>query len=329
MTLPTRSTRHRTINAHLRRGSKAERKYRIRAGARAVRPEEIVPGIQPSPDHDLVYHGGLTIATLVYKSFYVGGRDAWPRTDLENIDNALAAAMSDVGLSNVMCQYFTRMPTCEPAPSEILPGPPPSLVNKPDVESLVASLKAQGKLDGFDLSSTVFNLLLPSGTVLTDDSAGKSEHHPPPSSKQEEAARSPEGLGGYHGSTHTGGITAYYAVGVYSETRNGQTNGIDAFRTPWKNVVATFYHELNEARTDADVEEANNQGKDSLLGWVSSEGEECGDYPIFEAANLALVFQDVPLANGAGTVPIQFQYSNQVHGPEGPVAAPYPFFRGQ
>ncbi len=118
-------------------------------------------------------------------------------------------------------------------------------------------------------------------------------------------------------------------MGVYSETRNGQTNGIDAFDTPWKNVVATFYHELNEARTDADVEEANNQEKDSLLGWVSREGEECGDYPIFEAADLSLVFKEVPLANGAGTIPIQFQYSNQVHGPEGPIATPNPFFKGQ
>jgi hypothetical protein len=329
MTLSARNTGRRTINAQLRRGSKAESAYRIRAGARALRPEEIARDIGPSPDHDLIYHGGLTLAALAYKNFYVGGRDAWAVSDLENIDRALAAAMSDVGLNNVMCQYFTRMPTCVAAPSEILAGPPPVLVNKADVEALVASLKTQGRLDGFDLGSTVFNLLLPSGTVLTDDAMGNSEHHVPPSSAREEAARSPEGLGGYHGSTHTGGVTAYYAVGVYAETRNGQTNGIDAFGTPWKNVVATFYHELNEARTDADVEEANNQGKDNLLGWVSSEGEECGDYPIFEAADLALVFKEVPLANGTGTVPIQFQYSNQVHGPEGPVSTPYPFFHGQ
>jgi hypothetical protein len=329
MTLPARKAKRRTINAHLRQGSTAERRYRSRACATAVRPEEIAPGVGPSPDHDLLFHGGWTIPALVYKSFYLGGRDAWPATDQQNIDQALAAAMSHAGLNNVMCQYFTRMPTCQSAPSEILPGPPPALVNKTDVEALVASLQAQGRLDGFDLSSTVFNFLLPSGTVLTDDSAGKSEHQRAASSQSEEAARSPEGLGGYHGSTKTGGVVPYYAVGVYSETRNGQTNGIDAFGSPWKNVVATFYHELSEARTDADVEEANNQGKDSLLGWVSSEGEECGDYPIFEAADLALVFKEVPLVNGAGTVPVQFQYSNQVHGPEGPIASPYPFFQGQ
>jgi hypothetical protein len=29
------------------------------------------------------------------------------------------------------------------------------------------------------------------------------------------------------------------------------------------------------------------------------------------------------LGDGSGTVPIQFQYSNAVHGPEGPIAAPH------
>jgi hypothetical protein len=49
----------------------------------------------------------------------------------------------------------------------------------------------------------------------------------------------------------------YYAVGVYSQTEaDGTVNGIPVFDQPWKNVVATFYHELNEARTDADVEDA-------------------------------------------------------------------------
>jgi hypothetical protein len=27
---------------------------------------------------------------------------------------------------------------------------------------------------------------------------------------------------------------------------NGRDNGIVAFCQPWKNIVATFYHELNE-----------------------------------------------------------------------------------
>jgi hypothetical protein len=139
----------------------------------------------------------------------------------------------------------------------------------------------------------------------------------------EDEADSLHGLGGYHGSLQIGGKTVYYAVGVYSETSGGQTNGISVFDAPWKNVVATFYHELNEARTDPDVEQVIQGGSPSLLGWTSRQGEECGDFPVFEANPLTLVFQEVPVAGG-GTAPVQFQYSNYVHGPEGPVATPDP-----
>ena len=94
-------------------------------------------------------------------------------------------------------------------------------------------------------------------------------------------------------------------------------------------MVATFYHELNEARTDADVEDAIRAGNDpsatKFLGWTSKQGEECGDFPVFEANPLTQVFQEVNLTNGNGTVPVQFQYSDAVHGPEGPrsTAPPY------
>jgi hypothetical protein len=121
-----------------------------------------------------------------------------------------------------------------------------------------------------------------------------------------------------------GANTLYYAVGVYSEQRaDGTANGIPVFDLPWKNVVATFYHELNEARTDPDVQQVIAGGRSSLLGWTSRRGEECGDFPVFEANPLSLVFQEVPLTKG-GTAPVQFQYSNYVHGPEGPVATPRP-----
>ena len=46
-------------------------------------------------------------------------------------------------------------------------------------------------------------------------------------------------------------------------------------------------------------------------------------FPVFEANPLTEVFQEVPVAGG-GTAPVQFQYSNYVHGPEGPVVTPRP-----
>ncbi len=112
-------------------------------------------------------------------------------------------------------------------------------------------------------------------------------------------------------------------------------NGIVAFDKPWKNVVATYYHELNEVRTDPDVEDATNVDE-SRLGWYSDGPDilgnhasgEIGDFPIdeaniFAARDLSTVFKEVSLTNGTGTVPIQLQYSNAVHGPEGPIAKPH------
>ena len=80
------------------------------------------------------------------------------------------------------------------------------------------------------------------------------------------------------------GTTVYYAVGVYPETRGGATKGIPVFEAPRKNVVAIFYHELNEARTDPDVEQVIGGGSTSLLGWTSRQGEEYGDFPVFQAS---------------------------------------------
>jgi hypothetical protein len=127
---------------------------------------------------------------------------------------------------------------------------------------------------------------------------------------------------------HPGGgkEVVYYAVGVFSDRDAHGNNGIVAFRQPWKNVVATFYHELVEARTDADVEDANRTGRFDVLGWYSfARGAgEIGDTPINEAeaaGGLSTVFVEIE-ANGQGKFPIQLMYSNAVHGPEGPVDQP-------
>jgi hypothetical protein len=61
------------------------------------------------------------------------------------------------------------------------------------------------------------------------------------------------------------------------------------------------------------------------LGWTSAQGEECGDFPVFEANPLTQVFQEVELTDGSGTVPVQFQYSDADHGPGEPRDTPAPF----
>lgn len=321
----------RPLNVSFRHGSPSERIFRQRMGLPGV--EAIAPGLKTTPAHDLHFHGGKTIANLHFMNFYVGA-DVWPPSDVTNIDKSLAAAMADTHLNNVMEQYFPGQITTTFDGSEKLAGPAPGTVSQGDIEALVASLATQGKFAGRDLTSTVFNFMLPPGTILNADAkptasishaADTAKKNPIP---DDDDGDSLQGLGGYHGSVHVNKNTIYYAVGVYSETRaDGTQNGIPAFDKPWKSVVATFYHELNEARTDADVEDAIRAGNDpngtKFLGWTSNQGEECGDFPIFESGNdLSKVFQEVPLTAGGGTVPVQFQYSDNAHGPEGPRATP-------
>jgi hypothetical protein len=310
------------MNVHVRPRSRAAEKYR--AFARIPVDEDIAGGLAPTRSHDLHFHGGRTIPALNFSNFYVGA-DAWQQADMDAIDAALQAAMSEPTLNNVMAQYFATMPTSAFGGSQKLPGAAPALMSQGDVENLVTSLHAQGTLDGADFTSTVFNFMLPPGTVLTDSPTPGGQDAPDTHAEhrrgvpEEEEVDSLHGLGGYHGSVVIGADTVYYAVGVYSETANGQTNGIPVFDAAWKNVVATFYHELNEARTDPDVQLVINGGASSLLGWTSRQGEECGDFPVSESdPNLDLVFQEVPLTGG-GTAPVQFQYSDAVHGPEGPI----------
>ncbi len=337
----------RPMKVFVRPNSAAERGFYSRAVM--PKPEALAPGLPPTPEHNLIFHGGKTIANLSYANFYVGGAGAWDPNDIQSVDTSLAAAMSDQNLNNVMVQYYPdgKISTAFQG-SQILAGPPPAVVSQGDVEGLVRTMCNAGQYDNFDLSTTVMNFLLPSGTILNTNpdpttpainARTETPRAQAPAVKktlrpavvpQEDEEDSTQGLGGYHGSIRVGVAPekiVYYSVGVFSEQlADGRTNGIVVFAKPWKNVVATFYHELNEARTDPDVEDAIRAGNDpsavNFLGWTSQQGEECGDFPVFEANPLSQVFQEVPLTSGNGTVPVQFQYSNAVEGPEGPTPNP-------
>ena len=298
------------MNVYVAHGSPAEKACRAAAGIEPlfIKPEVIARGIKPTPKHDLVFRGGKTIANLKYVNYYLGGAASWQTNDIQMIDKSLKNAMSDVDLNNVIAQYFVNaIISTNFLTSRILPGGLPARVNQAYLEQTIRDLFSAKTLDGFDLESTAINFILPRNIIL--ESGGSD---------------SLNGLGGFHSSLHLanagGGMeTIYWAVGVYSETRaDGTTNGIPVFDAPWKNIVATFYHELNELRTDADVADGKTI-TDPVLGWVSNQGEECGDFPVFEANPLTLVFKEVKLTNSTETVPVQFQYSNEVHGPEGPI----------
>jgi hypothetical protein len=299
-------------------------------------------GFVARPGLNLEFFGGKTIQNLTFTNVYLGEQGAWSPDDTSRVDHALAASMTDAHLNNVLGQYFPSACTSTFKPSRTLTGPLPDRVFRDTVEQFAANLDRQNGLAGFDLSSTVFCFLLPKGTVLVDgDSSGNLRHHQDSADddpdgdaggnlaarEKDEADDSLNGLGGYHGSIHakhgSKSDTVYYAVGVYSEG----DNGIVAFDQPWKSICATFYHELSEARTDPDVEDAiragDNADANSFLGWYSPKGGEIGDIPMEEAgAHLNSVMKEVPLTNG-GTAPIQLMWSNAVSGPEGPIAKPH------
>jgi hypothetical protein len=163
-------------------------------------------------------------------------------------------------------------------PSVVLPGSAPATIHKDQVEALVARICRHGALDGADTDSTVINILLPRGAVLVDGfSPG---FRPPPGQEAEHervstpsswsAARTPAPATAWaatHGSARVPPCgTAYYAVAVYSEAGNGGP----AFGQPWKNIAATSYHQLNEARTDPDVDDAIRTGDSATSNWTQA-----------------------------------------------------------
>jgi len=264
--------------------------------AAAFESAALLPGFVPEPRLDLQYLGGRTLPSLAFRLVYLG---RWQAAERRALDHAVAAAMADSGLNEILAQYFPgRSVASTFGGSSVHRGQLAAQVDKPAIEALVAILAAK--------ANEVICLLLPRGAILADGDV-TSEH----------------GLAGYHGSVHPSARkTVYYAVAVYSE----DGNGIVAFDEPWKNVCATLYHELQEVRTDPDVEDAIRAGNTPsavrLLGWYSPKGGEIGDIPISEShGDLGSVMQEVRLADGTGTVPVQLMWSNRVDGPEGPAAS--------
>ena len=262
----------------------------------AYRDTTLAPGFHADPSLDLHFMGGRTLAQLRWANVYLGG---WQAVEKERLDHALAAAMTDPHLNNVLAQYFPGQQVTAAFAGSRAEGAVRGTVTKDEVEQLAAKLG-----DAADVTC----LLLPPGAVL-----------------EEGGHSSKQGLGGYHGSVHTGSATVYYAVAVYSE----DGNGIVGFPEPWQNVCATLYHELQETRTDPDVEDAIRAGgspdAQKLLGWYSPRGGEIGDIPIAESGGaIGEVMVEVPLADGSGRVPVQLMWSNAVDGPEGPISRPQP-----
>ena len=135
----------------------------------------------------------------------------------------------------------------------------PAMLDEPTVQALVATLYDDSLVIKSDLTTTLFNLTLPSGTVLKLDDSSSSN-----------------GLDGYHGSFHMTRngkrVKLYYSANICSEIlATGRQNGITVFNSPWKNVVGTLYYEFC---TDADVKDAIQNRNNDFLVWTSRRGHE-------------------------------------------------------
>jgi hypothetical protein len=314
----------RPLNVVLRHGSPAHEAYVARAGGTAHGRR--APGFPSDRKDNLKYFGGRTITDLVFTSRYLGGKAAWHASDIKSIDHALKLAMSDANLEAIIQQYYKTPISSRMLPSAVVSHAVGAKFYKDDVESTAEKLVTGGALGNANPDDSILLLMLPPGVVLVDDfSPGSTPSGSEAEQEQaagnlvridDEAADSKHGLGGFHGSIHpkNGPATVYYAVAVFSEG----DNGIPFFAAPWKNVVATQYHELIEMRTDPDVEDIIRGGPDSLAGWYSPKQGEIGDIPINVAASLDMVMQEVKLADGSETVPIQLMWSNKVGGPAEP-----------
>jgi hypothetical protein len=305
----------RPMRIQARPGSQAERLYYEHSalpGGAWPMPKAIAPGILPSVMDDLMFHGGKVVPQMEYQNIFLGSNADWLASDIASIDISIRRAMQDRRLNNVMVQYFPGAKlSCDPRTSFVTGGPKPATLDQTALKNLVIGFFDGNRIAKRDLATTIFNLILPPGTVLKLDGSS-----------------SLNGLGGFHDSVHftrSGRkFTLYYSANVFSQVLpNNRENGIAVFDRPWKNVVGTLYHEINEFRTDPDVGDAILHNDNDFLGWTSRRGHEVGDQPIFVAQSLEQVFKQVTVAGTSKRVPVQFLFSNAVHGAEGPINAPH------
>ena len=292
-------------------GSEAEYRHYRTAARRSgdIIREALAPGVSASPQDDLIFRGGKTLPRMGFQNIYLGHPSDFAPGDVESIDDAITRIMRDEKLQGIIQQYFPgKKLEYDIARSVILDENRRNEMDEPDVQNKVIDLFDSNLLVTTDLDRTVFNLILAPDTVL-----------------KLSGSSSRAGLGGYHGSVHftrDGQTrTLYYSANVYSAVRSGRRNGIPFFSTPWKNVVCTLYHELIESQTDPDVNDAIRTNDLRFIGFNSQFGQEIGDQPI-SANTLDKVFKEVLTLPGPKPTPVQFIYSNSVHGAEGPDEKP-------
>jgi hypothetical protein len=81
----TKLKKGRPMNVFVAKNSRAETRYRNNAGL-PIDPQALAPGLQATPEHDLIYHGGKTIHDLNFANFFFGGANSWDQGEMKSID---------------------------------------------------------------------------------------------------------------------------------------------------------------------------------------------------------------------------------------------------
>ena len=152
---------------------------------------------------------------------------------------------------------------------------------------LIRELFDKGALDGFDLPTTICNFLLPASVILKLGGAADEVVIPRHRRRGEAGQGEPSRK---DDSLH--GLGGFHGS-VHIPTGHGGS--------------ATLYFAVG------------------AYSAPRADGRDNGIVSFPEPWKNIACMQDVPLTRGSGRVPVQFQYSNFVHGPEGPTPKPRPF----
>ena len=288
----------------------------------------------------LKHRSGRTLPDLKYKVFYYGR--AWEKQEgsplnnphaeaRENIDRFVALAMNDCELNKVLAQYFDGQKiTGEALTSEIIyddeRGLPPNVpFNENDIRRIIRKIAGSNKVP--ELATTAINIVLPQGMSLEilgldeqERQAGTTVEHGVP----RDTPNYSSGIAGYHGSVVVDavGTEVLYSVVAWSDGSIGiPIPGWEG----WENVAAILYHELQEIRTNPDVDRAVRSGESRHIGWNTDPMDGPDEIDCREIADLPLIvsgrepqraFSRVEVECPDGTkaqVPIQAIWSNH-HG---------------
>jgi hypothetical protein len=188
----------------------------------------------PTTGMNLVNHGGPVMRGQVVH-VYVGDT-FWHGTEgqrqLAQLEPAFKAIVEDAQLSSVAAQYGSGAGTTVQS-SYIVPGLNPTKLTDKQVQSLIANEVKAGRIQvGPHLPELYVALHQAPGIIISDGTTESTQQ-----------------MNGYHSHVDLPQQRVYYGQDVGADAKNGfQITG-----DPVKDREATFFHELNEFRTDGNV----------------------------------------------------------------------------